>query len=391
MDTQNIPVHVRLWNKHFWLLAMANLLLVMSSYMLVATIPLRMEVRGYSMLQIALVMSMFFIGIYLFGSLSGYLVQRYRRKNVFNVSTLLLLAVTGVLYYLSNLPYNSFDYTLLVGLRFIQGAFYGLSQLVLLSTLIIDTVEAVHRTEANYTVTWFGRFALALGPLSGLLVYQYMNFGSVLLLSCGCILLSFLLVSFIGFPFRLPSEDLCKFSFDRFLLKGSHWLFINTMLITFVVGLLLTIEQSPRFYGFVMLGFIFALIAERFAFSNADLRSEAVTGMLFMGGAVLLMLTRNQSSVSYIVPVLTGFGVGIIGSRFLLFFIKLAGHCQRGTSQSTFLLSWETGIGLGLVASYAMLSCERTLVLWTCLIALAISLIFYTMFVHNWYVKHKNR
>ena len=121
----NIPVHVRLWNKHFWLLAMANLLLVMSSYMLIATIPLRMEVRGYSMLQIALVMGVFFIGIYLFGSLSGYLVQRYRRKNVFNLSILLLLAVTGVLYYLSSLPYNSFDYMLLVGLRFMQGAFYG--------------------------------------------------------------------------------------------------------------------------------------------------------------------------------------------------------------------------------------------------------------------------
>ena len=73
MDTQNIPVHVRLWNKHFWLLAMANLLLVMSSYMLIATIPLRMEVRGYSMLQIALVMGVFFIGIYLFGSLSAIL------------------------------------------------------------------------------------------------------------------------------------------------------------------------------------------------------------------------------------------------------------------------------------------------------------------------------
>ena len=119
------------------------------------------------MLQIALVMGVFFIGIYLFGSLSGYLVQRYRRKNVFNVSTLLLLAVTGVLYYLSNLPYNSFDYTLLVGLRFIQGAFYGLSQLVLLSTLIIDTVEAVHRTEANHAATWFGRFCAFIWSISG--------------------------------------------------------------------------------------------------------------------------------------------------------------------------------------------------------------------------------
>lgn len=391
MDTQNTPIHVRLWDKHFWTLAISNLLLVMSTYMLIPIIPMQLKNDGYTMSQMAIVLGVFFVGIYLFGNISAYLVQRYRRKMVFLISTLLLLAVTSVSYYLATKPNLNIDYTILVGLRFIQGAFYGLSQLVLLSTLVIDDVEAVHRTEANYTVTWFGRFALALGSLSGLLVYQYMNFGSVLLLSCGCILLSFLLVSFVGFPFRLPSEDLCKFSFDRFLLKGSHWLFINTVLITFVVGLLLTIEQSPRFYGFVMLGFIFALIAERFAFSNADLRSEAVTGMLFMGGAVLLMLTRNQSSVSYIVPVLTGFGVGVIGSRFLLFFIKLAGHCQRGTSQSTFLLSWETGIGLGLVASYAMLSCERTLVLWTCLIALVVSLIFYTMFVHNWYVKHKNR
>ena len=106
---------------------MANLLLVMSSYMLVATIPLRMEVRGLFYIADSIGNGVFFfIGIYLFGSLSGYLVQRYRRKNVFNVSTLLLLAVTGVLYYLSNLPYNSFDYTILIGLRFIQGAFYGL-------------------------------------------------------------------------------------------------------------------------------------------------------------------------------------------------------------------------------------------------------------------------
>ena len=188
MDTQNIPVHVRLWNKHFWLLAMANLLLVMSSYILVATIPLRMVDRGYSMSQIALVMDIFFIGIYLFGSLSGYLVQRYRRKKVFNVSTLLLLAVTGMLYYLSNLPCNSFDYTLLVVLRFIQGAFYGLSQLVLLSTLIIDTVEAVHRTEANHAATWlFCDFSWSFSWNHGVSNDDFCFSTSLILYLFGCI------------------------------------------------------------------------------------------------------------------------------------------------------------------------------------------------------------
>ena len=391
MDTQNIPVHVRLWNKHFWLLAMANLLLVMSSYMLVATIPLRMEVRGYSILQIALVMGMFFVGIYLFGSLSGYLVQRYRRKNVFNLSILLLLAVTGVLYYLSSLPYNSFDYMLLVGLRFMQGAFYGLSQLVLLSTLIIDTVEAVHRTEANHAATWFGRFALSLGPLAGIYVYQSMNFGSVLILSCICLLVAFVFVNRIRFPFRMPSEDYSRFSFDRFLLKGSHWLFVNVVLVTSVVGVLLSIEHTPRFYGMMMLGFVIAILAERFVFADADLRSEATTGMIVIGIAVLLMITRRQESVSYIVPILIGLGVGLIGSRFLLFFIKMSDHCQRGTSQSTFLLAWETGIGIGLVLSYGLFHLEQPLVLWVCLGILAASLILYDTFIHSWYIKHKHR
>ncbi|MBF1569816.1 MAG: MFS transporter [Prevotella sp.] len=391
MDTQNIPVHVRLWNKHFWLLAMANLLLVMSSYMLVATIPLRMEVRGYSILQIALVMGVFFVGIYLFGSLSGYLVQRYRRKNVFNLSILLLLAVTGVLYYLSSLPYNSFDYMLLVGLRFMQGSFYGLSQLVLLSTLIIDTVEAVHRTEANHAATWFGRFALSLGPLAGIYVYQSMNFGSVLILSCICLLVAFVFVNLIRFPFRMPSEDYSRFSFDRFLLKGSHWLFVNVVLVTSVVGVLLSIEHTPRFYGMMMLGFVIAILAERFVFADADLRSEATTGMIVIGIAVLLMITRRQESVSYIVPILIGLGVGLIGSRFLLFFIKMSDHCQRGTSQSTFLLAWETGIGIGLVLSYGLFHLEQPLVLWFCLGILAASLILYDTFIHSWYIKHKHR
>ena len=391
MDTQNIPVHVRLWNKHFWLLAMANLLLVMSSYMLVATIPLRMEVRGYSILQIALVMGVFFIGIYLFGSLSGYLVQRYRRKNVFNLSILLLLAVIGVLYYLSSLPYNSFDYMLLVGLRFMQGAFYGLSQLVLLSTLIIDTVEAVHRTEANHAATWFGRFALSLGPLAGIYVYQSMNFGSVLILSCICLLVAFVFVNLIRFPFRMPSEDYSRFSFDRFLLKGSHWLFVNVVLVTSVVGVLLSIEHTPRFYGMMMLGFVIAILAERFVFADADLRSEATTGMIVIGIAVLLMITRRQESVSYVVPILIGLGVGLIGSRFLLFFIKMSDHCQRGTSQSTFLLAWETGIGIGLVLSYGLFHLEQPLVLWVCLGILAASLILYDTFIHSWYIKHKHR
>ena len=104
----------------------------------------------------------------------------------------------------------------------------------------------------------------------------------------------------------MPSEAFSRFSCDRFLLKGSHWLFVNVTLITSVVGLLLSIEHSPRFYGMLMVGFIIAILAERFVFADADLRSEATTGMIVIGIAILLMITRSQESVSYIVPILVG-------------------------------------------------------------------------------------
>ena len=76
----------------------------------------------------------------------------------------------------------------------------------------------------------------------------------------------------------MPSEDYSRFSFDRFLLKGSHWLFVNVVLVTSVVGVLLSIEHTPRFYGMMMLGFVIAILAERFVFADADLRSEQRQG-----------------------------------------------------------------------------------------------------------------
>ncbi len=391
MDTQNTPVHVRLWNKRFWTLAVANLLFSVASYMLIPVIPSQMEAKGYSLGHVAVVMGVFVVGMFLFGGNLSYLVQKHRRKNVFMLSTFFLVIVTGAFYYLGTLPGTPSDFVLFVVLRLLQAGFYGLSQLVLLSTLVIDTVEAVHRTEANHAATWFGRFAFSLGPLAGLLVCQHLNSGSVFLLSCVCGLSSLLLVGFVNFPFRSPGEDLCRFSFDRFLLKGSHWLFFNLVLVTAALGLLLSVESSPRFYGMVMVGFFLAILAERFAFADADLRSEVVTGLFSIGIAVLLMITRSQPSIAYITPVLTGLGVGVIGSRFLLFFIKLSCHCQRGTGQSTFLLAWETGLGMGLAAGYGIFGCNRGQVLWTCLAFLGSALLLYVLFVHGWYVRHKNR
>ena len=195
----------------------------------------------------------------------------------------------------------------------------------------------------------------------------------------------------VKFPFKTHDSDTKVLSSDRFFLTQGKWLFTNLMITTSVIGLLLSTRLSFPFYGIVMGGFILALLAQKFVFAQAELESEVISGIILIGGAILMMLTRHQTIVFYLSPLLIGLGIGIIGSRFLLFFIKLSHHSQRGTSQSTFLLGWESGIGIGLFIGYALMYDQPQLIYITSIILLFVSFLIYHFFTHKWFMKHKNR
>ena len=163
---------------------------------------------------------------------------------------------------------------------------------------------------------------------------------------------------------------------------------IFQLLIGVSVGMLLALTLSFRFYGLVMVGFLLALLAQRFVFREAELKSEIVTGLILLLAVQLMAYTRPLPVVWYVGPVLL---VGIICSRFLLFFIKLSRHCQRGTSQSTCFLGWESGLALGLGLGYALFSGDINGLLITSLIIAVVALLLYNYYVHKWFIQHKNR
>ena len=88
MDTQNTPVHFNLWHRDFWRLCFANLFLMTSIYMLLLSIPYLMAKEGYSVTQIGVVYAAYGLGIFLLGGFCSYLVQRYRRNRVCQISIL---------------------------------------------------------------------------------------------------------------------------------------------------------------------------------------------------------------------------------------------------------------------------------------------------------------
>ena len=384
MNTQYTPLHIRLWNRDFWLLVFADMLMSMSVTMLIPTLPQwLLATEGMTAGETGLAMAAFGAGLYLLGCLCSWLVQHYRRNVVCMWAVAALALDIALLWYIDSLRSEFVEFWVILVQRLVMGATFGLAQMVLTSTLIIDTCEAAQRTEANYSASWFSRFALSLGPLAGILLMTTYGFHVMLMAAMACAVLSLLFIKLVAFPFRAPEDHLHVVSLDRFFLPQGTVLFVNLLLVGTVAGLVLSRPLSLLFYTLMMGGFLLAILAQRFVFREAELKSEVLSGLVLLGSSLLVLLVRPLSPVA---PLLFGLSVGIISSRFLLFFIKLSRHCQRGTSQSTCLLAWETGLAAGLGLGYGCFFLTGNLLGLT-LVCLAM----YHFLTHSWFMRNKNR
>jgi hypothetical protein len=77
--------------------------------------------------------------------------------------------------------------------------------------------------------------------MSGLVIYKWFDFDFVLLGSMSCTLLAIVLILTVNFPFRSPQDDVPLVSLDRFFLPRSFPLFANLLLVSTIVGLLLSL------------------------------------------------------------------------------------------------------------------------------------------------------
>lgn len=383
--------------------------------MLIPVMPAWMlYVCGLSSAETGLAMGIFALGLFLPGGFCSWLVQRYRRNQVCVWSMLLLAAAVAAPAWLGRM-----SFPVVLALRLVQGGAFGLSLMVLTSTLVIDASDSSHRTEANYSATWFSRFALSLGPLAALIITtitsrhsgleglfahlaahssQFVSF-PVFLLAAACSVVAAVLILLVHFPFRTPSDHVSLFSRDRFLLVEGWPLMLNLLPVMVAVGMLFTLPLDAPFYALLMVGFLLALLAQRFVFPDAELKSEAVTALLLIAAGILALLNSPLSTLhsplstlhSPLISPLIGLGLGLLGSRFLLFFIKLSHHCQRGTAQSTFLLMWECGLALGLGLGYFAFADSPSRLLVVALVLVVLSLVAYVLFVHRWFEQHRMR
>ena len=104
---------------------------------------------------------------------------------------------------------------------------------------------------------------------------------------------------------------------------------------------------------------------------------------------VAISLLNTDISIG-ISSVLLGLGLGFILPEFLVMFVKLSHHCQRGTANTTHLLAGEVGITLGIaVACYMDTDTDQMFYIGQ--IVASVALLFFVLITYPYYIKKKVR
>ena len=333
----------------------ANFTLFFAFYILTPLLPLYLsEHFGATKDVIGLVLSGYTITALMIRPLSGYLVDSFPRK-------LVLMASFGAfaIFFAGYLAASTL--LLFTIVRTLHGGPFG-TLTTANATVAIDVLPSSRRTEGIGYYGLSNNLAMALGPTIGIMIYELTN-------SFEFIFWLALIVAFAGLltdaSVKLPAKEIVrnkqKLSLDRFFLIRGWLLGLNMVAFGFSFGVL---SNYLAIYGKEVMGITggtgtyfmlcsVGLMLSRLQGSKA-LREGRVTfnagsGMVIsLIGYTLFILVPNDVGY-YGSALLIGLGNGHMWPAFQNMTINVAGNNQRGTANSTILISWDIGMGLGIL------------------------------------------
>lgn len=355
MDSQYTPTYHRMWNRDFTLLVVAELLFCASCYMTVPLLPHRLApAGGDTELWATLSIVLFVAGICLSGLFGSWLIQRYRRNKVFLVSAIALsISILGLSLFdvhRAELPGNV-EYYAPLAVSFICGALFGNGKRVLSCTLLIDKTESCHRTDANYTAIWIARLSAVAGPAITIALHDSARTTTFYIASAAASFISAILVMCVKFPFRAPEEGVHILSFDRFFLPQGWNVSLVIATMTAALGIMLATRFDIDFCLSIMAGFAVAGLIMQYP-SIRKARFTSAVGNACSILAVLAMSAHDDTLDGTLKPMLIGIGIAITSSEQFYKLLDHSNHCQRSTVESTYFLSSDGGLFLGLAAGW---------------------------------------
>ena len=381
----------RLWNRNYIKVMIANFSLFFAFYVLTPLLPLYLsEHFGATKDVIGLVLSGYTITALLCRPFSGYIVDSFSRKTV-----LMVCFGTFAIFFAGYLAASTL--LLFTIVRTLHGGPFG-ALTVSNSTVAIDVLPSSRRTEGIGYYGLSNNLAMAIAPTVGIFIYKFTAsfeflFWLALIVAC----LGWLVDATVELSRKeergtrtenTPAADttlsgnliprssflLPRLSWDRFFLVRGWLLGLNMVAFGFSFGVLsnyLAIYGKEvmgitggtgTYFMLCSVGLILSRLQGGKALREGRLTFNAGSGMaISLVGYTLFILMPTVSSFLlshssfldqigyYGSALLIGLGNGHMWPAFQNMTINVARNNQRGTANSTILISWDIGMGLGIL------------------------------------------
>lgn len=362
----------KLWNRNYCKVMAANFTLFFAFYVLTPLLPLYLsEHFGATKDVIGLVLSGYTITALVVRPFSGYVVDTFPRKTV-----LMVCFSAFAIFFAGYLAASSL--LLFTIVRTLHGGPFG-ALTVANSTVAIDVLPSSRRTEGIGYYGLSNNLAMAIAPTVGIFIYKLTDsfellFWLALAVACAGWLTDATVKTrrsegtkvrrcensnLVPSPPRTSVPS--KLSLDRFFLLRGWLLGINMVAFGFSFGVLsnyLAIYGKEvmgitggtgTYFMLCSVGLILSRLQGGKALRQGRLTFNAGSGMVISFiGYTLFILVPNMVGY-YASALLIGLGNGHMWPAFQNMTISVASNSQRGTANSTILVSWDLGMGLGIL------------------------------------------
>lgn len=352
----------RLVTPSYCFILAANFLLYFGFYILMPVLPFYLtEVFGLGKGSIGTILACYTVAALLVRPFSGYLLDAFARKPLYLLAFTVFTSVFG-LYLLAG------SVLLFIALRIIHGLSFGMVT-VAGNTIVIDIMPSSRRGEGIGYYGLANNIAMSLGPMTGLFLHDYYSFTVIFLSALGCCLAGLVMASLVKTPVKPRIERDSPISLDRFILLKGIPVGIDLLLISIPYGITTTyvamyaksigvVSGTGLFFTFMALG-----MAVSRMFSGRQVDHGKITQVIMAGIVIVIfcyiglfvcepLFAVSETLVKIILygsALALGVGSGMMFPAFNTMFVNLGRNDQRGTATSTYLTSWDVGIGIGLV------------------------------------------
>ncbi len=321
--------------------------------MLMPVLPLYLvEELGISTSNVGIALSSYTIGLLCVRPFSGYLVDCFSRKPLYLFAFIVFATMfLGYLFAVTMLT--------IMAVRFLQGGFMGLTS-VAGNTITIDVIPSKRRGEGMGFYGLTINLAMSLAPLVAVGLYEELGFHVLVLIALVTAWIGVGSVCLIRYPKR-EKVPVPSFSLDRFILVKALPAALSYILVAIPYGMIISfvvlygkeidVPDPGYFFIFMAVGVGTARLISGRMVDHGKIHLVAISSLICLLVTFVVFATFHSVFVFFACALFIGIGFGVGVPAYQCLFVNVAPHNMRGTATSTYLTSFDFGVGIGMLSA----------------------------------------